>query len=602
MTIEEYANRHFLHGLVEEQAKQTPNAVAVIYGKTVISYSELNESANRLAKFLHDTLGVRKGHLVGVIMERSELMIIALLGILKAGAGYAPINPSDPWERVNYMVKNAGIRTLVVNSDTVASASGFQGNLYIFDVEFSALPHGACNLPTNFTDAELAYVIYTSGSTGLPKGVAVEHRAIVNTILWRNQYYGLNEQDVTLQMPSYAFDSSVADIFCSLSSGGRLVIPREDLRMDIEYIKQTIQSHGATRLLLTPSYYALLSRELHGITGIRSITVAGESITSELISSHYKHLPGVRLVNEYGPTENTVCSTACDLHEDSDEVQIGGPITNTQVFVLDSNLKPAPPGIPGEIYLAGAGLARGYINQPSLTAERFIPIPFPEFAGRMYKTGDRARWRNNGSLEFIGRVDSQVKIHGFRIELTEIECALMRHHDVELAVVACKQDQNGDKYLAAYVASRLLVSASELVNSIKNQLPRYMVPKAVHVMANLPLNVNGKTDIATLIKMPDSEQSPTPHEMATTPTQKSLTVLCSAVLQREKIGLDENFFDAFPASSLKVMQLVIRIRAELKVSVELRDIYIYPTIRQLAGKIGKSCSDFHDKINDMLNI
>jgi bacitracin synthase 3 len=582
-TKKDYPKGKLLHGLVEEQAAQTPHSVAVVYGKSQLTYAELDRDANRLAKFLRDVLGVGTGDLVGLIVGRSEKMIVALLGILKAGAGYVPINPRHPWETVDYMLRNAGIRTVLVNSDTAASTAGFQGELCVLDVEFPGLPACSRAVAAGVGGGDIAYVIYTSGSTGRPKGVAVEHRAIVNTIQWRSEYYGMDERDVTLQMPSYAFDSSIVDIFSCLVSGGKLVIPDEDLRLDAQYLKSVIQSHGVTRSIVTPSYYTLLNRELEGAVGIRSITVAGENVTLDLVKDHHRYLPGVRLINEYGPTENAVCSTACELTATSTRVHIGTPIANTQVFVLDADLRPVPLEAPGEIYLAGAGLARGYVNQPALTEERFLPSSIAEFPGRMYKTGDWARWREDGTLEFLGRVDNQVKVRGFRIELNEIEQALLKHPGIDMAAVLCKEDGGGQKYLAAYVASPRSIPVVELSQWTQRSLPYYMTPDVIRVMRKLPLNLNGKVDSGALAKLPDFERATDAHS-ASGPTQLALAALCRAILQRGEVGANDNLF-SLGANSLRVMELVSRIRTDLQANIELLDVYAYPTIAELAARI-----------------
>ena len=583
-TAKAYPAGKLLHGLVEEQAARTPRSVAVVHGESELTYAELDREANRLGRFLGETLGVGTGDLVGLIVGRSERMIVALLGILKAGAGYVPINPRHPWETVDYMLRNAGIRAVLVNSDTAASAAGFAGELCVLDVEFPGMPADTGGVTSGVSGGDVAYVIYTSGSTGRPKGVAVEHRAIVNTIQWRNEYYGMDERDVTLQMPSYAFDSSIVDIFSCLTSGGKLVIPNEDLRLDAQYLKSLIHAHGVTRCIVTPSYYTLLNRELQGASGIRSITVAGENVTLDLVGDHHRHLPGVRLINEYGPTENAVCSTACELTAAVTCVHIGAPIANTQVFVLDAELRPVPLEATGEIYLAGEGLARGYVNQPALTAERFFQSSIAEFPGRMYKTGDWGRWREDGTLEFLGRVDNQVKLRGFRIELNEIEQVLLQHPGIEMAAVLCKEDGGRQKYLAAYVASPRLIPSAELSEWTRRSLPYYMTPDVIRVMRKLPLNLNGKVDSVALAKLPDFERSGDTQTQASTPTQTALASLCAAVLQRGEIGVNENFF-AIGANSLRVMELVSRIRGDLQASVELLDVYAYPTIAELAARI-----------------
>jgi bacitracin synthase 3 len=583
-TAREYAGSKSLHCLVEEQVLRTPRSTAVVYEKVRLTYAELNEKANRLAAFLCEEPGVATGEAVGLMVRRSEMMVVAMLGILKSGACYVPIDPMHPQEIVSYIIGNTGIRILVVDSDTTAKAAFFDGELFILDTDFPMLEPGIPNLPVDTSGEDLAYIIYTSGSTGRPKGVAVEHRAIVNTIQWRIEYHCMDEYDATLQMPSYAFDSSVEDIFCSLVSGGKLVIPETNLRLDAQYIRRTIEAECISRFLVTPSYYTRLIPELGGISGIRSVTVAGEKVSLALVNEHHNHLPGIRLVNEYGPTENAVCSTACDLGPDIRAVQIGRPIANTQVFVLDSSQMLVPIGVPGEVYLAGMGLARGYINQPILTAERFLSSPFSEFPGRMYRTGDWARWTTEGTLEFLGRLDNQVKVRGFRIELNHVEQVLMQHPDVKMASVLCKENQAGNGYLVAYIASPMSISSNELSNWLKTRLPYYMVPEIFHVFLELPLTLNGKIDTQALRELTDFEVAEPSGEKPGTPLQESLVQIISPILQRRRIGLDESFF-AVGASSLKIFEIVRRIRDELELHFELADIYACPTIRELANKL-----------------
>lgn len=572
-----------LHQLVQRQAASRPDAMAVVHASGTLTYGALDEASNRLAAHLIGTLGVRPGDLVGLVLTRSHWMIAALLGVLKAGAGYVPINPRQPGENVSYMLRNAGVRALLVDSPSAAGAAGFRGELCFVDLELPTLPPAARPLPLP-ASSDLAYVIYTSGSTGKPKGVAIEHRAIVNTVLWRNDFYRMDEDDATLQMPSYAFDSAVLDIFCTLASGGKLVIPDEDLRLDAEYLKRMVREHGITRCIVTPSYYAILHRELSGPNRLRSITVAGENTTLDLVASHHRHQPGVRLINEYGPTENAVCSTASELREGATGVDIGGPIANTQVFVLDDAGRLAPIGVPGEIYLAGVGLARGYVGQPELTAERFVPSAVAEYPGRMYKTGDWAMWREDGTLEFLGRVDNQVKLRGFRIELNEIEHVLSARPEVDMAAVLCKDDGRGGKYLAAYVATSRPLPAPELTAWVRGRLPYYMVPDVVRVLTRLPLTLNGKVDQKALRELPDFEAASGDGAAPATAIQETLSSLCVEVLRHGRIGIDDNLF-SLGANSLHVMEMVSRIRADLNADIELVDVYACPTIRELSRSI-----------------
>ncbi len=575
-----------LHRLVEDQAAKSPDAVAVVYENRTLTYRELNEQANRLAAYLRESFGVKTGDLVGVLTGRSEHMIVALLGIIKAGAAYVAINPHHPWEMIDYMIDNASIKVLLVNSDTVASVATFGGELFILDVELESLTTPITNPAIRVDAGNLAYVIYTSGSSGRPKGVAVEHAAIVNTVLWRNDYYVVGDSDTNLQMPSFSFDSSVVDIFCFLAAGARLIIPDEELRMDPLYVRNLIESHGVTRLLATASYYKLLSGVVEGICGLRSVTVAGEATSPELVAEHHSHLPGVRFINEYGPTENAVCSTACELVEGEATVPIGSPIANVKVFILDEYMRPTPVGVPGEMYLGGGGLARCYINQPALTAECFVPNPFAvHYAERLYKTGDWACWRPDGMLEFHGRVDSQVKVRGFRIELNEIENVLRKYPGVEQVAALCKEDRAGDKYLAVYVGCQKQVEAIQLSAFLQNSLPYFMVPDVLMVERELRLNLNGKIDTAYLRCVDDFEHQTTADATPETPLETALVKLCADIFKQPEFRPNDNFF-LIGANSLRVMEMVTRVRGELNLDIKFVDIYTYPTVRELAIKFG----------------
>jgi len=511
--------------------------------------------------------------------------VIALLAVMKAGAAYVPINPRHPWETVRYMLDNAGIRVLVVDSASIAGAAHFAGDLVVADIELRGAPE-APPPPCAAAEHDVAYVIYTSGSTGQPKGVAVEHRAIVNTVLWRNAFYGIGPSDINLQIPSFAFDSSVVDIFCVLTAGGTLVVPGEEMRLDARRLLALSAAHRITSCIVTPSYYKLLLSELAGaVPSLRWVTLAGESATPQLAAAHLAALPGVALYNEYGPTENAVCSTACRIDEAEATVPIGRPIWNVAVLILDASGRLVPAGVPGEIYLGGAGLARGYLNRADLTAERFVQSPVPGVhAGVLYRTGDRACWRPDGSLEFLGRLDSQVKIRGFRIELEEVEGALRRHDGVRGAAVIAKRDAGGAAYLAAFVEPHAALTHAELREHLARLVPYYMIPDRFAVMARLPLNLNGKVDRQALAALDETaEQSAADATLS--PVESSLTALWTDVLKRSPVLLDDNFF-ALGGNSLRVMELTSRIRAELSLGVELLDIYTYPTVRELAGRLG----------------
>ena len=575
-----------LHGLVAAQAARTPGGVAVVHGDAELTYASLDGQANHLAAVLARDFGIAPGDFVGVMMERSEHLIVALLAVMKAGAAYVPIDPRHPWETVRYMVENAGIRALVVDAASIAGAGHFSGDLIVADIELRGAPVAPAP-PGTAGEGDLAYAIYTSGSTGQPKGVAIEHRAIVNTILWRNAFYGIGPADINLQIPSFAFDSSVVDIFCVLTAGGTLVMPDETMRLDAARLVELSSARAITSCIVTPSYYRLLLGELAGsVPSLRWVTLAGESATPRLAAAHLEQMPDVALYNEYGPTENAVCSTACRIDRAGPTISIGRPIWNVDVLILDGAGRLLPPGVPGEIHLGGAGLARGYVNRDDLTAERFVQSPVAGYPGTLYRTGDRACWQPDGSIEFLGRLDSQVKIRGFRIELDEVEIALRRQPAVRDAAVICREDGGGAKYLAAFVEAHGPVTRAELREHLAGQVPYYMIPDVIAVLPRLPLNLNGKVDRAALAALDDTAPAAA-AAVPLSPTESSLVALWADVLKRSPVTLDDNFF-AIGGNSLRVMELTSRIRGELSLGVDLLDIYAYPTVRELAGRLAST--------------
>ncbi len=446
-----------IHTLIEKYAKETPFNQAVVFEDRILTYGELNEAANALAKNLID-LGVRPDTLVGVYLERSPELIIAILGILKAGGAYVPIDPSYPDERVVFILQDTKCPVVVTHSDLTHQlpefkSNEFRGSLVLID-EISPLVPGKMplELPQIQPD-NLAYVIYTSGSTGTPKGVMVTHQNLVHSTTARINYYP-DTIDSFLLLSSFAFDSSLAGIFGTLCQGGKLVLPRQRQEQDASSLVSLIHQHQVTHMLTLPSLYMVLL-ELFSqdqLKSLRNIIVAGEACPPELAQRHFNTIPHARLYNEYGPTEATVWCTVYELTQDDVNVSvpIGKPIANTKVYILDEHGHPCPIDITGELHVGGEGVARGYLNQTALTAQRFIPNPFlselpegktaQESGSRIYKTGDLARWRPDGEIEFLGRIDNQVKIRGYRVELGEIENVLLSHPDIREAVVIARQD------------------------------------------------------------------------------------------------------------------------------------------------------------------
>ena len=575
-----------LHGLVAEQAARTPEAVALLHGDRVWTYGELERCANGLAAYFRAELGVQRGACVGLMVRRSAAMVATMLGLLKAGAAYVPIDPRHPQQVVSHIIGQSAIGLLVVDSDSLGRAETFAGELFVLDVELEEVEELDQAPRTPVEEGDLAYVIYTSGSTGLPKGVAVEHRAIVNSIRWRNQFYSTGPHSCNLQLPSFAFDSSVLDIFAVLCAGGRLLIPDEERRLEAAYLDALIAAHRATSFIATPSYYRLLVEQLHaGKAALRQVTLAGEATTPELVAQHYRHLPEVELYNEYGPTECSVCATACRLPPGEKTVSIGAPIANIKVLVLDAGQRLLPPGAIGEIYLGGAGLARGYLGDEELTRARFIDSPLPEFyRGRLYRTGDLGFWREDGTLGYCGRVDNQVKVRGFRIEMDEVERQLLACPQMESAAVICRDHGGEGHHLAAFAVLGGGGQVADLRHYMEERLPYYMVPDYFRILPQMPLNVNGKVDRQKLAELPLDGQPES--EAAATDEERVLLDLCRTVFRQSQLGLEDDFFEA-GGNSLKVLEVIAQVRDELEVELAIIDVYTHPTIHALGRRMAE---------------
>ncbi|WP_298917457.1 amino acid adenylation domain-containing protein [uncultured Nostoc sp.] len=452
----DYNRSQLIHQLFEAQAESVPDNIAVVVNNQQLTYRELNERANQLAHYLHK-LGVQAEVFVGICVERSLSMAIGILAILKAGGAYVPLDPTYPSERLQFILQDTQTPVLLTQQSLLQDLLETQAKIICLDADWEIIASESHNNPAvAMTSANLAYIIYTSGSTGKPKGVQITHQNLVNSTQARLNYY---QEPVGsfLLLSSFAFDSSVAGIFWTLCSGGTLVFPQVGGEQDISYLLNLISQNQVTHLLSLPSLYNVILEQANQqeLVSLRSVIVAGESCSAELVIRHLEKLPQVALFNEYGPTETTVWSTVyhCCSPEIGNSVSIGRPITNAQIYLLDRNLHPVPLGVAGEVYIGGDGLARGYLNRPDLTAERFIRNPFEEVEGsRLYKTGDLARYLADGNIEFLGRIDQQIKIRGFRIELGEIEAVLKRNPAVDEVIVVARSEsksyfQNEDSYI-----------------------------------------------------------------------------------------------------------------------------------------------------------
>jgi amino acid adenylation domain-containing protein len=567
-----------LHELFESQASSAPDRTALVFDETRVSYGELNERAERLAGKLAG-LGVGPEVLVGVCASRRPEMIVGLLGVLKAGGAYVPMDPAYPKARLQFIVEDASMP--VILTDGRAAADLPQTSAHIVDLDSEWASQDAPAPPRRAARADnLAYVIYTSGSTGRPHGVAIEHRSAVEFIHWVHSYFTDEQMACVLASTSICFDLSVFEIFGTLARGGTIALAENGLGLP------RLPAAGEITLVNTvPSVMSELLRDGGLPPSVNTVNLAGEPLSRQLVDRIYE-VETVRAVyNLYGPSEDTTYSTTALLErEDGRRPSIGRPISNTRTYILGHNLELLPVGVAGELFIAGAGLARGYLNNPALSAERFLPDPFSDEAGaRMYRTGDMARYRPDGSLEFLGRVDNQIKLRGFRIEPGETEAVLSSHAWLDDAVVVVRGDEQ-NRQLVAYVASRRPDAevADELRRFLRDRLPEYMRPSRFVVLAEFPLLPNGKVDRKLL---PDAAGGasyvPPQNEI-----QEELVSIWQEVLQKSRIGSRDSFFE-LGGDSLSATRAVSRINQRLNVAIELRDLFLFPTIAELAYHVAR---------------
>ncbi|MEV5205754.1 amino acid adenylation domain-containing protein, partial [Streptomyces sp. NPDC053720] len=586
-----------LPGLFEAQVGRTPDAVAVVAGGVEVSYAELDVRANRLARLLIGR-GVGPESVVGVCLERGLDMVVALLAVVKAGGAYLPIDPEYPAERIAYVLGDAGVRCVLTGGglfDGPAGLEGVAGAMFVAvddpEVvgELAALdggPLGGGERAGELLPEHPAYVIYTSGSTGRPKGVVVEHRALVNFLAAMQRRFALGVEDRLVAVTTVGFDIAGLELYLPLLHGARTVLAARDVVRDPRALGELLVSVGATVVQATPSLWQALvsdAEEEGGGVGLPAglrVLVGGEALPGGLARALVGR--AVSVTNLYGPTETTIWSTAGAVVEAGGGVSsIGGPVANTRVYVLDGGLSPVPVGVAGELYIAGAGLARGYLGRSGLSAERFVACPFGVVGERMYRTGDLVRWDAEGQLEYLGRVDDQVKVRGFRIELGEIEAVLAGHPSVTQAVVVAREDVPGDKRLVAYVVAsgRDAVLPEVLSALAAERLPAYMVPSAVVLLTTLPLTPNGKVDRKAL-PAPDYAGMAGAGRGPANAREEIVCASFAQVLGLEKVGVDDDFF-TLGGHSLMAIQLVQALRAR-GVSVSVRALFLAPTPAGLA--------------------
>jgi amino acid adenylation domain-containing protein len=588
--------------LFEQQVERTPDNVAVVFEDRQLTYDQLNARANQLAYYLR-TLGVGPEVLVGICLERSLEMVIGLLAILKAGGAYVPLDPAYPKERLAAMLEDTQAPVLLTqqrlmaeliedNGDSRSSSLNSRIHVVCLDTEWEAIAQESEeNGVGSATARNAAYVIYTSGSTGQPKGVMIEHRGLSNTLKWLTDILELSAKDRCLLKTPLTFDAAGREIFPTLLAGGSLVIAEANGHRDCRYLAEIIRNQRISILHSVPSLLRLLMEEpaLAGAVALRAVMCGGEALPPQVVM-RFQRRSGATLYNVYGPTEAIIDSTywLCEGVGAHSTIAIGRPIPNARMYILDEALRPLPLGVPGNLYIGGVSLARGYLNRPELTAEKFVPNPFSEEPGaRLYKTGDLARYLPDGNIEFLGRADYQVKIRGFRIELGEIEAALDQHPAVREAVVLTREDTPGEKRLVAYVVAEResRAAANDLRSFLKEKLPEHMVPALFVLLDALPLTPNGKVDRRAL-PAPDRTRPELEKAFVAprTPTEELLSEIWAQVLDIERVGIHDNFFD-LGGHSLLATQIVSRIREAFQVELPLRRLFEVPTVAGLAESI-----------------
>ncbi|MEH1869669.1 MAG: amino acid adenylation domain-containing protein [Nostoc sp.] len=598
-----YPEGKCIHQLFEEQVEKTPNAVAVIFKEQKLTYRELNEQANQLAHYLK-SLGVKPDCLVGICIERSLEMIVGLLGILKAGGAYLPLDPAYPAERLSDIVNDAQVPILVAMQQWATVEAEHPLKMVCLDTQKALISSQSQENPDYEVAANnLAYVIYTSGSTGKPKGVLVEHHSLVNFTQSAIAKYKLTECNAydgqsqrVLQFASISFDAAAEEIYPCLSSGGTLVLRTDEMLKSVSAFVQQSKDWELTVWDLPTAYWHLLVSELANENlslpdSLRLVIIGGERVLPEKVAMWHQLVGNYpQLVNSYGPTEATVVATLSDLSENAlnrQEVSIGKPISNVQVYVLDKYLQPVPIGVPGELHIGGAGVARGYLHRLELTAEKFITNPFEKLEGsKLYKTGDLVRYLPDGNLEYLGRIDSQVKIRGFRIELAEIETILNQHYQVAQAVVIVREDIPGNKRLVAYVVgNQRQVQIDEIRQFLKQKLPPYMVPSAFVILDRLPITPNGKLDHRAL-PAPDPSDRNLDLGVAVprTPTEEKLAAIWAEVLRQPNISIYDNFFELGGDSIISIQMISKANLAGLQLTP--KQLFQYQTIAELATVVG----------------
>ncbi|WP_338532882.1 amino acid adenylation domain-containing protein [Paenibacillus peoriae] len=572
-TEKDYPRDRTIHQLVEEQAKRVPEATAVVFEGRRLSYAELNERANRLARTLR-SVGVLPNQLVGLMVRRSLETVVGILAVLKAGGAYVPIDPEYPEERIRYILENSNAQLLLTQRHLLQQVP-FEGTVVALDDEQAYSDDGS-NLEPASGPNDLAYVIYTSGTTGNPKGVMLEHRGLVSLKLMFADRLGITEHDRIVQFASLSFDASCWEVFKALYFGAALYIPTAETILDNRLFESYMNEHAITAAILPPTYSAYLNPDR--LPSLTKLVTGGSAVSAEFVQQWKRK---VHYFNAYGPTEASIVTTLWDADEEQPEgrvIPIGRPLANHRIFILDAHLQLVPPGVDGELCVAGVGLARGYLNHPELTAEKFVEHPFAP-GERLYRTGDLARWLPDGNIEYLGRIDHQVKIRGFRIEIGEIEEQLLKIDSVQETIVIAREGKSGQELCAYLVAGRPL-TLGELRSALAQKLPNYMIPAHFVQLPQMPLTPNDKIDRKALPAPEGNALTGGAYVAPRNEAERTLADVWQAVLNADRVGVTDHFFE-LGGDSIKSIQVSSRLH-QAGYKLEIRDLFKYPTISQLS--------------------
>jgi amino acid adenylation domain-containing protein len=568
--------------LFEAQASLRPDEIAVLCHSGQIKYKSLNEKANQLARVL-GRRGVGSEVIVGIFLERSIEMMIGLLAIAKAGGAYVPLDPAYPMDRLEYMIDDAAPKMLLTRRSLADRLSPLRAEVMCIDTDWAVVEReDTSDVESGIRPENLVYVIYTSGSSGRPKGVQVQHASLTNLILSMLREPGVDRQDVLLSLSSLSFDMVVPELFVPLAVGARVILVESRAARNPAQLAHIMRDHGVTVMQATPSTWRMLLD--YGWTAPRGMKIlSGAEALPVGVAERLIEVTG-SLWNLYGPTETTVWSTLSCIQNANEPLSIGRPIANTCVYILDEQLEPVPIGATGELYIGGMGLARGYLNAPARTAERFIASPFGPSGGRLYRTGDRGRYLETGEIEYLGRLDNQVKLRGFRIELGEIEELLRRQIAVLDAVVLLHEDEPGDQRLVAYIEGREDLSLQSLKLSLGQLLPDYMLPAAYVRLESIPRTVNGKVDRSSLLSLQLNSRAGVEGSASLTEVERKISQIAAEILRIEKVELHDNFFQIGGHSILAVVW-AMRLKKEFSVEFDVEEVFNNPTASHMASCI-----------------